>query len=155
MSDSINQYDDTAKGGYTYEEKLKMVSEGMMDPKEIGMPEGKQGEVEAKKQLPPELGDTVYFIAKEIPIYLVAQNEMKKLTVQPANPRKWMADWTDDNIDKHVVQARIESGNQQGGMQRVVTDPFLGMLILMREAADLLEAKYHELNKPKVITPDV
>jgi hypothetical protein len=112
-------------------------------------------DVEAKKEMPPEFGDSIYFIAHEIPIAAQAQMALKAAAVKPANPRKFIADWIDDHLDQHIVAAKVECGNQQGGMQRLVTDPFLGMIQLMRDAADKLEARYNEINKPKIETRDV
>lgn len=141
--EASNQYDDSAKGGYSYEEKLKLVAEGNMAPEEIGLASADQ----AQEQVPqePELGKYITFETSEVPLELRALWARQELKIQPANPKGWIADYIEEHSNEHLIQARVRSGNQQGVLQRLVTEPVLGMILLMREAADLMEKKYADL----------
>lgn len=140
MSD--NQYDDSAKGGYSYEEKLDLVAQGLMDPKEIGLTD----EQEAQAQLPkePKIESYIAFECSEVPVGVRAQWALKDQKIQPANPRGWMADWI-ENCKDHLIQARMHTGNMQAKLQQTVSEPVLGMVAIMHETADLIAKKYAEI----------
>ncbi len=149
MSD--NQYDDSAKGGYTYEEKLDLVAQGLMDPKEIGLAEPAEAEAALPKE--PKIESYIAFECSEVPVGIRAQWALKDEKIQPANPRGFMADWI-ENCKDHLIQGRLHTGNLQAKLQQTMSEPVLGMIAVMREAADLIEKKYVEIQQSRTEIED-
>lgn len=148
---STNQYDDAAKGGYSYEEKLNLVAADAMDPHSIGLETAEDAKriilgQDAPKQ---KLGDFVVFEASVVPLRLRAHWARKDLKVQPigAAAKAWEADWCEQNKGSFSIQGRLRSGTMTAMVQQEFNDPILGFAVLLRQTADMIEAKYTELKK--------
>lgn len=154
-----NQYDDSAKGGYTYEEKLGLVAQGGMDPKTIGLSSAEDAKniILGQDKPEPKLGDFFALEASVVPIALRARWARQDLKIQPENPRGWEADWCEQHKNEHSIQSQFRCGSMAAVFGQTYTDPILGFIEIMRKAATLLEVKYAELkaNDPyPIITRD-
>jgi hypothetical protein len=146
MSD---KYDDSAKGGYSYAEKLTMVAAGAMDPKEIGMATAEEAKLRVLGVAPPQafLGDWMTFEASVIPINVQAHWARMDLKIVPTNPAEWEAEWAEEHKAEIRVQGILRSGSCMAQVDRTYTDPILGFAELMGKAAELLLRRYEELKK--------
>ncbi len=153
MNDNPNnpKYDDSAEGGYSYLEKLALVAQGNMDPKEIGMVTADDAimEITGAKKTRPFLGDWVTFEASVIPIAVLAQWALQELKIKPTDIVQWKADWCEQHKEKArwKIQSLMRSGNVQAQAEQTFTDPILGFAEMMRKAAILLELRYEQLKK--------
>lgn len=148
MSD---KYDDSQSGGYSYAEKLAMVSKGMMDPHEIGMTSQDDAiyEITGLKPAPnlPWLGDWVTFEASVVPIEVRAKWARAELKVIPPNPDQWEAEWRSEHKDEYQVQGILRSGNVQARVDQIFTDPILGFAEFLRRVSDMLLIRYEQIKK--------
>ena len=148
MSD---KYDDSEKGGYSYAEKLALVSKGQMDPKEIGMASADDAiyEITGLKPAPkqPWLGDWMTFEASVVPLEVRSKWARQELKVIPTNPAQWEAEWRNEHKDEYQIQCVFRSGNEQARVDQTFTDPILGFAELMRRSSDLLLVRYEQIKK--------
>lgn len=143
------KYDDSEKGGFSYLEKLALVAQGNMDPKEIGMVSADEAIMEitgAKKTL-PFLGDWITFEASVVPVAIRAQWALQELKIKPNDAAQWKADWSEQHKSEWQIQSIMRSGNVQAQADQAFTDPILGFAEMMRKAATLLELRYEQLKK--------
>lgn len=150
MREGTDQYDD-GKGGFSYAEKLALVAQGMMAPESIGLSSQEQAykEITGEEELSPKLGDFVTFEASTIPSELRAHWACDELKVKPSGfvAKEWEAKWVEEHKDEYAVQGTLHSGTCHATLQRLYSDPIIGFVEMIRQAADLLEAKYNDLKK--------
>ena len=161
MPEGTDKYDDKAKGGYSYAEKLAAVANDMMDPKEIGMSSAQEAQLKMLDQKPaePKLGDFITFEASVVPPALRAHWARQDLKVVPTGitAKEWEQNWIKEHEGEFAIQGRLHSGTMAARVGQIFKDPILGFVELMRNAADILEQKYNELkaNDPNpIITRD-
>jgi len=155
MREGTDKYDDRDKGGYSYTEKLSLAAQGLMDPQSIGLPPEEAGqkaaiqEITGQEQPGPKLGDFVTFEASIVPLELRAHWARQDLKVVPTGfvAREWEQKWIEEHKDEYASQGSLHSGTCHATLQRLYSDPILGFVEMMRQAADLLEAKYEELKR--------
>lgn len=140
-------YDDTAKGGYSYLEKLALVSKGQMNPKEIGMASADDAiyEITGTKAPLPFLGDWITFEASVVPLGVRSQWARQDLKIIPPNPAEWEAEWREAHKTEFHVQAILKSGSVAANVDQKFTDPILGFAEMLRRAADLLVVRYEQI----------
>jgi hypothetical protein len=148
MSD---KYDDSKEGGYSYVEKLALVSQGMMDPHEIGMTSADDAiyEITGLKPAPPQqfLGDWVTFEASVIPLEVRAKWARQELKVVPPNKEQWEAEWRNEHKNEFQIECRLRSGSVYVIAQQTFTEPILGFAEMLRRMPDLLLARYEQIKK--------
>jgi hypothetical protein len=155
MREGTEKYDDSAQGGYSYAEKLALAAQGLMDPQEIGLPPDDAGqkralqEISGDEELKPKLGDFVTFEASVVPIQLRAHWARQDLKVVPSGvtAREWEEEWIKEHKHEWAVQGSLHSGTCHATLQRIYADPIIGFVEMMRQAADLLQAKYEDLKR--------
>lgn len=158
MSD--NKYDDSAKGGFSFEEKLRMVAEEQMAPSEIGLADAN----EARLQLMPEaakklvFGTTLIFRAGVVPPELRAEWALQetKVVLAPSDALRWKADWMEEHKHEYPIQGDLCCGNANARFGQAFKDPVLGLCQMLRIAADTLEKKYTEepTEQPATVTSE-
>lgn len=157
MSDE-QQYDDSAKGGYSYAEKLKAVSDGMMDPAELGMKSPEEAGIHLAPEDKPkaEFGTTLMFRAGAVPPELRAHWAIseEKIVVPESEKAEWTAKWIEDHKNEFPVQAELLCGTAKAQFAQTFRDPIIGLAQMLRQAADLLEAKYIEQNEAPIVNAD-
>jgi hypothetical protein len=148
MSD---KYDDSQKGGYSYSEKLALVSKGLMDPHEIGMTSQDDAIYEITGLKPPPkvgfLGDWVTFEASVVPLEVRSKWARAEQKVIPPDPKMWEAEWRQEHQKEHQIQGILRSGNVQARVDQIFTDPILGFAELLRRVSDMLLVRYEQLKK--------
>jgi hypothetical protein len=145
-----NKYDDSAKGGYSYAEKLEAVAAGNMAPEEIGMASAEEAQLQivpdAKRK--PVFGTTMMFRAGVIPLELRAfwaeqeYKEQRKIISSETNFDKEA--WMKANENEFPIQGDLICGQAAAKFGQKFKDPILGMCEMLRKAADMLEKKYTE-----------
>jgi hypothetical protein len=145
-------YDDSAKGGYSYAEKLQQVALGNMDPKEIGMAsqEDAQLKIEPKEAVKPKIGTTVMFRAGAIPMELrvmwARQQHNAERKIISAETDFDEAAWIEANKNEYPIQGDLICGQAAAKFQQTFKDPVLGLCQMLKKAGAMLEAKYMELD---------
>lgn len=132
---------------YTPQEKLELIARGLMAPEELGLASAEEAqalELEQKGPPPQRFQDYITFEASEVPMELKAKWAQAELKIIPDNVNQWRNDWIEKHKNEHTIQARIRCGNALGVLQRTVTEPLRGMILLMREAADKIEEGYNQ-----------
>ncbi len=151
---STDMYDDSAKGGYSYAEKLKAVADGLMDPKEIGMASAEDAQIklvpDANKK--PVFGTTLMFRAGCVPIELRlhwAEQEFKKnRTIVSADATGFDKEaFLAVEKDKYPIQGDLICGQANAKFGQTFSDPVIGLAQMLRIAADKLEAYYLDATK--------
>jgi hypothetical protein len=146
-----NKYDDSEKGGFSYMDKLVMVSKDMMDPKEIGMTSKDDAiyEITGLKKPPAEsyLSDWLTFEVAEVPVAVRARWARQDLKVVPTDKALWESQWAEEHKNEHRLQVVMRSGNIQARLDQTFTDPILGFAELMRQASDMLLQRYEQIKK--------
>jgi len=145
MSDMM--YDDSAKGGYSYAEKLKMIEEGLMSPTEIGLPEPDPatGEGPVEKETVVKLGTALICEAGVVPLELRALWARQEAATAAGlivefDTEKWIA----EHKNEYRVQCKLRCGTVEGRFEQTYKDPILGLAEMLRTAAKALEVKYSE-----------
>ncbi len=160
MSGTDN-YDDTAKGGYSYAEKLEQVALGNMAPEEIGMASAEEAQIKLvpDSEKKPRLATTLIFRAGSVPIelrLLWAEQEFKKsrniISADSAGFDKEA--WLKENENIFNVQGDLCCGQARARFGQTFKDPIIGLAMMLRIAADKLEAKYAEETAEATQTPD-
>lgn len=146
----IEKYDDSAKGGYSYAEKLEAVAAGNMAPEEIGMASAEEAQLQivpdSKRQ--PVFGTTMMFRAGVVPLELRAfwaeqeHKQARKIISSDSNFDKEA--WMKANANEFPIQGDLICGQAAAKFAQKFKDPILGMCEMLRKAADLLEKKYLE-----------
>lgn len=126
---------------YTYAEKLQLVAQELMDPKEIGITTAEEAQnlIVLKSPGPtPHLGDFCTFEVSEVPHALRAKwaKQDRKLVEVGDN---FEADWIEANKDNHLLQARLRCGNVGHMLEQTVSDVVLGFAAMLAQAGGLLE----------------
>lgn len=140
--------DNDIDNGYTYEEKLRMVAEGGMDPKEIGMTTAEEAHLELMPapEKPNKLGSSAMFQVGSVPIEL--RVEWAEITAKAENKiLPFVFDreaWVAEHKHEFLIQGRLDCGTARLMFQQSCNDEMLGICAAMHTAADLLEAKYKE-----------
>jgi hypothetical protein len=124
---------------FTYEEKLALVSQGLMDPKEIGVTPvvgENTDQATIDKTLPdpkkkPELGKYVVFQAAEVPLDLRAEWARMDTKILPFDKEEWKQ----QHKDEHILQAKCQCGTAAFNIENKVTDVVLGLCNLLEGAA--------------------
>lgn len=138
---------------FTPEEKLMLVEKGMMDPKELGLP-GRDVEENPNLQVLPDapkrpvFGTTVLFRAGVVPLKLRALWAKQENKILPFDESGWM----EEHKNEFPVQSELHCGNLFGKFAQTFLDPVLGLVQMMRQAADKLEKAYAE---PEAVPHDV
>jgi hypothetical protein len=146
------QYDDSAKGGYSYAEKLQQVALGNMDPKSIGMTsaEDAQLKIEPKEKVAPKIGTTVLFRAGAVPMELrvlwAKQEHNKNRKIISAETDFDEAAWIEANKNDFPIQGDLICGQAAAKFSQTYKDPVLGLCQMLKKAGAMLEAKYLELD---------
>jgi hypothetical protein len=148
MSNDITKYDDKDKGGYSYAEKLKMVAEEQMDPKEIGLASADDAKLQIMPDAAPkrQLGDFITFEASAVPLDLRAQWAYSEEKIIPPDKAAWIAEWKEKNKDSIVLQSRVRCGTALATAGRTVSDMVLGFCVMLEDAAALIRKEYEEEN---------
>jgi hypothetical protein len=141
------KYDDSKKGGYSYLEKLALVAQECMDPKEIGMADADEARnmLLGKKPVPPFFGDWMTFEASVVPLSIRAKWAFDDLKIKPDNRRDWEASWAESHKDEYHIQAIFRSGSVMAQVDQTFTDPIAGFADLMVKTSELLKKKFAEL----------
>lgn len=155
--DDTSAYDDTAKGGLSYGEKLALVANDLIDPAEVGL---KSAE-EAKLQImpPPEqrplLGDFVTFEASEVPPPLRAKWAREATNIVQTSKgaeRDLDEAWIEENQKSMLIQSRMRYGTHLGTFQqefdRTQIPKVLAFAHFMRVCAGKLEELFKAQNAP-------
>lgn len=125
--------------GYTYPEKLALVSNGLMAPETVGCANAEEAQAlqvmpDAPKQ--PHLGDFCTFEVSEVPHKLRAlwaKQDSKIINTFDE------AAWLETNKDTHLLQARLRCGNVATMIEQTYTDVVLGFAAMLKNAGVLLE----------------
>ncbi len=122
---------------WTETEKLAAVAAGMMDPKEIGVASAEEARLQILPEAEPQplLGDPINFRASEVPLELRLLWATQESKIAPFDKEAWLA----ENANTHRIQAEIRSGNMTGRMERTVTDPIDGFILLMEDAVEQMK----------------
>jgi hypothetical protein len=149
MREGTEKFNDEAKGGYSYAEKLALVAQEAMDPSEIGLETAAQARAKIVDKPPAlmKLSDFVTFEASVVPPQLRAHWAYQDLTIKPENMKAWEADWCEQHKNEYAIQGLLHSGGLAAQVGQLFTDPILGFCEMLRKAAELLEKKYEELKK--------
>jgi len=148
-----NQYDDSATGGFSYAEKLKLVADGNMDPKEIGLSSPNDAQIKLVGEMSPEeklkqakLGDSLCMEIGEVPANLRAAWAMQdlKIAVPKSEQADWIESWVDQHKGEHLLQARIRCGYVSAVMEFLCKDTVLGIIELMQKGALAVKEKYEQ-----------
>lgn len=128
---------------FTPEEKLRLVEQGMMDPKELGLPGADVEENPKLEVLPdapkrPVFGTTILFRAGVVPLELRALWAKQESKILPFDTDGWMG----EHKNEFPVQSELHCGNLFGKFTQTFQDPVLGLVQMMHEAADKLEKAY-------------
>jgi hypothetical protein len=137
--------DNNAKGGYTHAEKIALVAHEAMDPKEIGMVDADEAKLVITGQKPPQVtgGTAIVFRASVIPLELRAHWAFTELLVRPLNPELWKAEWIEKNKNEPSrIQGEARIGTTGARFETDAKDAVLGMIGMLRKAADQIEEKY-------------
>lgn len=138
--------DGNESADYTHSEKLALVADGMMDPKEVGLTSAEEAHLEimpeAEKE--PTFGNELFLQMGVVPLELRAEwaYDETKIVLAPSDKTAWIEDWIGKNKHTYRIQGGIRCGTLQGKMERTFKDPVLGLTNMLRLAADMLEAKY-------------
>lgn len=137
--EEINKYDDSAKGGYSYAEKLQLVAEDKMDPKEIGLASADQAKLQVMPDAEPnrKFGDFITFEASVVPLALRARWARQDEKVIPIDTAVWEANWIEAHRHEYAIQCRARCGNALATLERLVTEPHEGFFILLDDVAKL------------------
>lgn len=122
---------------YSADEKLAMVANGLMDPKEIGLASAEEAQLQVMPDAEPQptLGDPVNFRCSEVPMPLRLLWAKQESKIAPFNE----AEWLEANGATHRIQGELRSGNMVGRLERTVTDPIDGFILLMEDAVEQLK----------------
>lgn len=154
MSGTDN-YDDSAKGGYSYAEKLAAVADGLMDPKEIGMASAEEAQVKLlpDKLKKPVFGTTMMFRAGVVPLELRAhwaeQEYKAERKIVSADTDFDKEAWMEAHKNEFPIQGDFICGQATAKFGQTFADPILGLCQMLRKCADMLEAKYTEPEEPQ------
>jgi hypothetical protein len=148
-----NKYDDSAKGGYSYAEKLEAVAAGNMAPEEIGMASAEEAQLQIvpDSKRKPVFGTTMMFRAGVVPLELRAfwaeqeYKEARKIISSETNFDKEA--WMEANKNEFPIQGDLICGQAAAKFARKFKDPILGMCEMLRVAATMLEKKYTEASE--------
>jgi hypothetical protein len=123
--------------GFSYDEKLALVANEMMDPAEIGLASAAEARLKVMPEPEPQptLGDPINFRASEVPLQLRALWAKQESKIAPFDEEGWMR----ENAHTHRIQAELRSGNMVGRLERTVTDPIDGFILLMEDAVEQLK----------------
>lgn len=139
----LNKYDDSAKGGYTYEEKLAQVAMGNMDPKEIGLADAAEAQaLIGKNPKPRKLGKYITFEASPVPLEIRGEWAYSELTIIPSDKVAWIEEWKEKNKDTFNIQFRLHCGNVAYQAGQSFTNEVLGFATLLEEAAIIIRKEY-------------
>lgn len=145
-----------ASPNFTFEEKLALVADNLMDPKEVGCTSAEEAALQIKPEdkPKPEFGNEAVVQLGVIPIELRAEWAFQetKLTLSPRNRTEWIQDWIKNHSNDYRVRVKVQCGNVVGMFERSFTDPILGMAAMLQIAAEQLEAAY--TGKPPCATTD-
>lgn len=129
---------------FTRDEKLGLVANELMDPKEVGLTTAE----EAKLEILPEaerviqLGTDVKFECGVIPLAIRAEWARQDLVVVPTDISAWKDKWMAANKNTYLIQGVLHCGTAQGRFQRTFSDPTLGLALMLKIAGEMLEKQY-------------
>jgi|SRR5882724_499092 len=153
--DGTNKYDDTAKGGYSYAEKLEAVAAGNMAPEEIGLASAEEAQLQIvpDEKKKPVFGTTMMFRAGVVPLELRAfwaeQEYKQERKIVSADSTFDKDAWMKEHENEFPIQGDLICGQAAAKFSRNFKDPILGMCQMLRVAADMLEMKYTETDAPQ------
>jgi len=151
MREGTDKYDDRETGGYSYAEKLALVAQDVMDPKEIGLTSRAEAvrEITGEEKPSEKLGDFVTFQVSVVPIELRAHwaRQEASILTEGETAREWEQKWIEKNKDTYAVQGDVHSGHLHAKFGQTFSDPIKGFCVMLRNVADMLETKYEELKK--------
>lgn len=146
----INKYDDSAKGGYSYAEKLALVAQEAMAPEEIGLVSAEQAKdiIEPPKR---KLGDFLTFEVSEVPKDLQAlwAYQESKIVLDNEAKQAYMDNWKKEHEGEIRLQGRVRSGTALAQLDLKVTDKIEGFCLLMEQAAEIVREEY--ANEKKIL----
>jgi hypothetical protein len=142
---------------YTYEEKLMLVSKGLMDPKEVGVTgdipiigqTNAQGQIAALPPAPtaPTLGPWITFEATPVPPDVRAMWAGEESKIVPFDVEKWR----EEHKGEHLIQCILRCGNVQGRFEQLFKgeEPgtlHRGFVQMLRQAADTFEKLLNKMD---------
>lgn len=142
--------------GYTYPEKLAMVSQGLMAPEAVGVSsaeEATQLQVMDAPTKTPFLGDFCTFEVSEVPQKLRAlwaKQDRKVIEAGDDFEEKWLA----ENKETHLLQARLRCGNVATMLEQTVTDVVGGFAVMLENAAGVLRQMKERFDKGDFAPPE-
>lgn len=129
---------------YTPEEKLALVAQELMDPKEIGLTTAEEARLQIlpDAKVPRKLEGFIVFEASEVPLDRRAQFAYDALKVIPPDKELWLAEWKVEHKDEIFLQARTRCGNATAVTGGRASDQVMGLINLMEDAAKMLRDEY-------------
>lgn len=131
---------------FTQEEKLALVADGMMDPKEVGLVSAEEAHLQIMPEIEKEpiFGNELFLQMGCIPLELRAEwaYDETKIILPPSDKTAWIEDWIDKNKQSYRIQGALRCGTLEGKFERTFRDPVIGLAQMLRVAADMLETKY-------------
>lgn len=128
---------------YTPEEKLMLIDKGLMDPKELGLA-GADVEANPQFEVLPDapkravFGTTLLFRAGAVPLELRALWAKQENKIIPFDEEAWK----EEHKNEFPIQAELHCGNTLCKFGQSFQDPVLGLVAMLREAANKLETGY-------------
>lgn len=128
--------------GYTYGEKLALVAQELMDPKEIGLASAEEAKLRILGDPKPEikLGNFVTFEASVVPLTIRAEWARQEAKIVPFDTEAWMA----EHKKEFRIQARLRCGTAFGLFDQTFSEPIAGLIAMMENAVARLREKLAE-----------
>lgn len=123
--------------GYTYPEKLMLVSQGLMAPEEIGVATAEEAQALQVMKDPPKqafLGGYCTFEVSEVPLKLRALWAKQDSKIIPFNDEEWI----EANKDTHRLQVRLRCGTVATMLDQTFDSVLGGFVAMLHNAGDLL-----------------
>lgn len=139
--------------GYTYPEKLALVSRGLMAPEEVGCATAEEAQALQVMPDPPKqafLGDYCQFEVSEVPLKLRclwAKQDSKIINGFDEE------DWMEKNKGTHLLQARLRCGNVGTMLEQTYTDVVAGFALMLAAASEVLTKMKESYDKGEMNPP--
>jgi hypothetical protein len=139
---------------FTQEEKLALVADGMMDPKEVGLTSAEEAHLailpEADKI--PKFGKDLILTLATVPLEIRAEwaYQESKIILAPADATAWKEEWINKNRHSYRIQGKAQCGTAHLSFERHFKDPVLGIAVMLALAGQLVEAAYLQTESPPV-----
>lgn len=131
---------------FTHAEKMALVADGAMDPKEVGLTSAEEAHLQIVPEDKPkfDFGTTLFLQAGVVPMELRAEWAYKetKIILAPSDKTQFLEDYIKENSGTYRIQGALRCGNLEAKFERTYKNPVLGLAAILELAGKQLESAY-------------